>query len=246
MWTSDPLIVAPPSPGRKGAMLDSDFWGDLGERFRKLDPHNCLRLEWTYTPSTKACDFQLIPAGDSCSSVDAQFKVLGTKAGRALRPLTPLRPLTAWFGELRGSGVNDRPSVVYLTPVDAPAFERWRGCILHICEASANLCSHFERVALDVEHATEILQEYPELREYPISKLVPSTAPLRTDMQSDFDSPTRLKVERETLRDSYLSAFPEKIYILDVCWAAKQRYREWTRWIGGHLKDKSKPARAML
>ena len=43
------------------------------------------------------------------------------------------------------------------------------------------------------------------------------------------------------LRDEYLASFGEKVIILDICWAAKQRYREWTRWIGGHLKSGSKP-----
>lgn len=42
----------------------------------------------------------------------------------------------------------------------------------------------------------------------------------------------------------YQTAFPEKIMVLDVCWASRQRYREWTRWIHGKLKDTSKPAKA--
>src|SRR5205814_1093351 len=49
------------------------------------------------------------------------------------------------------------------------------------------------------------------------------------------------KSEREAIRASYFASFPEKITILDVCWAAKQRYREWIRWTGGELKNGSKP-----
>ena len=49
------------------------------------------------------------------------------------------------------------------------------------------------------------------------------------------------RAERIALRDAYLASFPEKIGILDLCWAAKQRYREWIRWIGGKLKVGSKP-----
>jgi hypothetical protein len=41
----------------------------------------------------------------------------------------------------------------------------------------------------------------------------------------------------------YLALFAEKIVGLDMCWAAKQRYREWKRWIGGELQSGSKPDR---
>lgn len=51
-------------------------------------------------------------------------------------------------------------------------------------------------------------------------------------------------IERSRLRDLYLAPPAEKIKILDVCWAAKQRYREWTRWIGGELKDGTTADRA--
>ena len=50
--------------------------------------------------------------------------------------------------------------------------------------------------------------------------------------------------EQQALLDNYLGSFQEKIMILDICWAAKQRYREWTRWIGGDLKETSKAAMA--
>jgi hypothetical protein len=50
-------------------------------------------------------------------------------------------------------------------------------------------------------------------------------------------------VSRKSLRDSYLAAFPET-KILDICWAAEQRYREWKRWIKNAVKDGSKPDRA--
>jgi len=47
------------------------------------------------------------------------------------------------------------------------------------------------------------------------------------------------------LADRYLNnPSQEKIVKLDVCWAAKQHYREWTRWLNGDLKPGSKPDRA--
>jgi hypothetical protein len=82
------------------------------------------------------------------------------------------------------------------------------------------------------------------LREYPSIRVVPAIPQLGVDAENANDPRGRLKAEREQLRDSYLNGFAEKVYILDVCWAVKQRYREWTRWIGGYLKDELKPARA--
>jgi|ERR1035438_1882036 hypothetical protein len=50
-------------------------------------------------------------------------------------------------------------------------------------------------------------------------------------------------MDRKTLRQSYLRNFPET-KILDICWAAKQRYREWKRWLKHEVKDGSTPDRA--
>jgi hypothetical protein len=49
--------------------------------------------------------------------------------------------------------------------------------------------------------------------------------------------------ERIALFDSYRSSFPDA-GIMDICWAAKQHYREWARWLKDELKDGSKPDRA--
>jgi hypothetical protein len=47
--------------------------------------------------------------------------------------------------------------------------------------------------------------------------------------------------ERAALRDRYLASFRENIMILDVCWAAGQRYSVWKRWLRGPavIKDGS-------
>jgi hypothetical protein len=54
------------------------------------------------------------------------------------------------------------------------------------------------------------------------------------------------KIQRSALRDHYLSLFPEKIKILDVCWAAKEHYREWKRWLQkpSPIKDGAKADRS--
>jgi hypothetical protein len=67
----------------------------------------------------------------------------------------------------------------------------------------------------------------------------PSTPAMRqapeTKVQSD-------QAKRVALRDAYRRAFHEA-GIMDICWAAKQHYREWTRWLNGELKDGSKADR---
>jgi hypothetical protein len=50
-------------------------------------------------------------------------------------------------------------------------------------------------------------------------------------------------LSRKQLRDSYLKKFPDT-KILDICWAAGQRYSEWKRWLRNAVKDGSAPDRA--
>jgi len=50
--------------------------------------------------------------------------------------------------------------------------------------------------------------------------------------------------DRKGLRDSYLARFPNRIQILDICWAAGQHYSEWKRWLRNAVKDGSAPDRA--
>jgi hypothetical protein len=49
-------------------------------------------------------------------------------------------------------------------------------------------------------------------------------------------------IDRKALRDSYRVAFPNE-KILDICWAARQHYSEWKRWIRNAVKDGSAPDR---
>jgi hypothetical protein len=47
---------------------------------------------------------------------------------------------------------------------------------------------------------------------------------------------------RQSLWDAYRQLFPG-VSIIEVCWAAGQRRREWDRWLKGQKKDGSKPDR---
>ncbi len=72
------------------------------------------------------------------------------------------------------------------------------------------------------------------------NSMLPKIVPSRPSAQ-----PIEVQIpERLALRDSYFSGFAEKVVVLNMCWAAKQRYREWMRWLAGTLKNGSKPDRA--
>jgi hypothetical protein len=63
------------------------------------------------------------------------------------------------------------------------------------------------------------------------------------------EEPVSRQTQREhmnpkELRDAYLATLPEKILILDICWAANQRYCEWKRWLRGLHEPGSTPDRA--
>ena len=57
------------------------------------------------------------------------------------------------------------------------------------------------------------------------------------------DQIERMQIERASLRDAYRNAFPDT-GIMDICWAAKQTYREWARWLKGEAADGSRPDRS--
>ena len=55
--------------------------------------------------------------------------------------------------------------------------------------------------------------------------------------------PSTSASDRRALWNAYQSEFPETKR-LDVCWAARQHYREWKRWLALELKDGSLPDRS--
>ena len=66
----------------------------------------------------------------------------------------------------------------------------------------------------------------------PLSMLARSAAPIAKTLLNP----------RKLLFNSYRRKFPEA-GILDICWAAKQTYRELQRWLKGQSRDGSKPDR---
>jgi hypothetical protein len=69
---------------------------------------------------------------------------------------------------------------------------------------------------------------------------------VQTSTQTSTQAPLTLShADRKAFSDAYLAAFPT-VKILDVCWAAGQRYSEWKRWLrhDRKAKDGSAPDRA--
>lgn len=106
---------------------------------------------------------------------------------------------------------------------------------------------------------TEIMQEFhqsKEWKQYQKNRLAVARAQAQGKVMSNDDGkPIRkpalpqqtkasLKASRRIIWEGYHASLPEKVYIADVCWAAKQRRREWTRWRSGELKDGSKADKA--
>jgi hypothetical protein len=106
------------------------------------------------------------------------------------------------------------------------------------------LSEHEMRQAID-NSLQFVLQEYLQKLEQPpkpvpivpsnfyeqIGKLFSGSRSPKLPAVSDRQTP-------KELYRSYVALFPdEKIKIRDICWAASQYYREWTRWMGGQLKD---------
>jgi hypothetical protein len=146
---------------------------------------------------------------------EARVKLACADAARCLGCPPDAHPVDYWFHRLFAH-LRDKRSR-NLVEVDS---DHWR--IENLCESSATYCAVVE---------IERLHPEPRIIEQRAEEALPEAQDQRRPAPKE-------------LRDSYLAAFPEKIMILDICWAAKQRYREWTRWISGDLKDGSKPDRA--
>jgi len=138
--------------------------------------------------------------------------------------------LEVWLDTLKDAGFAPEG------PVGKPS-----GTIQSVIESSAILCSRFESGSYQREHhdrnQDQIILD---------TLTVAGIEELRGSGELDQDEPANtadgLKQPRE-LRDQYLAQFPEKVKILDICWAAGEHYREWKRWINEELKTGSKPDR---
>jgi len=137
-------------------MLDSDFWREMADKFRVLDPTGCLRLEWSYFRSLNSFQVELIETGDFCRSVRAQFEAYGTRAGAKCRLYGSRTALLVWLQLLATRAPNDRPKpLVSWQDKDDPSVQHqsWGGCVMHACIAAANLCNALEVESFERERS---------------------------------------------------------------------------------------------
>lgn len=115
--------------------------------------------------------------------------------------------------------------------------------------------NHFARDSSLAPRITRTISEYAEGIEKHISafeiakrSLSPilmynAEAELRASLGISGNEKPESHNERHALRIAYLARFPN-VMILDICWAARQRYSEWKRWLHNAVKDDSSPDRA--
>ncbi len=140
-------------------MLDSDFWRDLAEKFRALDPRQLLRASWRYVvkvgeepPALAEWRF----AGADKTSIQFEFESLARRGGPKVYP--QMDSLTGWLealrhyqlnAELEGSGLDAAPDGTIIG-------HRYHGSIVRICQASVDLCKLLEGLALETERMADL------------------------------------------------------------------------------------------
>lgn len=216
-------------------MSDSEFWHDLATQFRSLDPLGTLRADWDYVIGSGVSNWRL--AGGASYSVQSQFEALARRAGSAIARPQSSDLLGEWLDLLRAKARNyQNEREGFEKNADGSiAAHHLMGYIHRVCEASADYCSVLEGEAIEAEFQARTKPFVPT-SPASIPNVVKPNAP-ETSLQTESPKP-------RDLWNAYSTQFAEKVVILDVCWAARQRYREWKRWLAGELKAGSKPDRA--
>lgn len=198
---------------------------------------NCFHIEWDVENdgTESIVRFHIKEEGLYCLSAKLAFEALAAEAGLEIDPDSD-NPVGLWIVHLR----MRFPGIVASTTTHRgsdDAERRWTTKYIdNLGLASSILCRDYQLRDMKTE------QEERQLRasEYIIESDEPQPAPSPQDWSVET---TVAGEEQRQLKDAYLCRFPE-VVILDICWAAGQRYREWTRWISGKSKADSKPDRA--
>jgi len=150
-------------------MPDSDFWRDLAREFRAIDPHGFLRADWSCSvrvgeePPPVAT--WRLPGGKLTRSVQLSFEALARRAGPKVHPL--MDSLVGWLEALResGFGIDQQPGFGIETDEnDKTVGQVYFGTISCVCLSSADLCKHYESVALETERLANLLSSAPNAK----------------------------------------------------------------------------------
>jgi hypothetical protein len=133
-------------PANKGD-ADADFWRDLGDSFRALDPLGILWFDWDCPTGDKSQGNWRL-AGTPDIRPKNQFMDLATLAGSAIAENKDSDPLKAWLDALREHSPNfeSGPHDYYLDdkPDGTGAQKILCGLLHRVCEASADYCRRLE------------------------------------------------------------------------------------------------------
>ena len=160
---NEAVIVALHPGGCEGKMLDSDFWRELAEKFRAVDPTRLLRAHWDYTvkvgeqtPSVVNWTLAGVPEK---SSIEFEFEALARRCGPKIYPL--MDSLTGWLEGLREYRLNAgiEGTGIMSSPDGTPIAHTYGGIIDSIFEASASLCKIQESLASEKERMLEVERE---------------------------------------------------------------------------------------
>jgi|ERR1039458_7496824 hypothetical protein len=152
-------------------MLDSDFWRNLAEQFRALDPGGLVRADWHYNikVATQAPDiakWRLVGPRTFTRSIELDFEALARRAGPRVH--RKMESFVSWMEALRESRLNteDREGVgIESNPEGVVIARGYFGTVSHVCQASADLCRHYESLALETERMAELQRESQTMTE---------------------------------------------------------------------------------
>jgi hypothetical protein len=209
-------------------MADSDSWRDLAAQFLALPrPQGDIHARWQYTVGSGVVGNWTL-GGDR--SLRIQFEAIARRAAIGLLDKRSSDLLIAWLEAIRADGRGFEMSNSLPTEINDDGSRGATYClgsIRGVCEASANFCRVLESLALQAEF-DEKRRSDPSGVRIVVAQAV-----------------TNSRLDPKSLRDSYLAGFPdEQIKLLDLCWAAGQRYSEWKRWLRNAVKPDSSADRA--
>src|SRR5579871_6491891 len=158
-------------------MADADFWTELGEKFRKLDPHRSLRAE-CYLRTDGLAHWIPIGEGQHGHSIHVQFIPLAQRGASKLPNPDGLELLELWLGVLGPHMVQRARSLTDRLIVEG------------LCVESADLCAMFEAGAREAE---DIAARPRPQYFYPNIVLPPGTLPVQPTI------PTVPRLEQSTI-----------------------------------------------
>ncbi len=159
-------------------MLESDFWRDLAEKFRPLDPLQLLRADWHQVVEVgeqvpPVATWHLVGTDRNTRSILFDFDALARRGGPRVHPVMDSRD--GWLealkeyqlnAEIQGTGIESKPDGTIVAHV-------YSGSIMRVCQASVDLCKLLESLALETERLANIHEQqkddpknWPPVRQY--------------------------------------------------------------------------------